>query len=417
MGNARDVVVTGMGAVTSVGVGVESYRQAIREGRTGLAPVGEDMDAADLPVKLVGMVPGFDPHSVLEPKQARLAARGVQYAVSCAVEATGTREAISGAAGLGDVTRCGVMVGTATGGLDVIAEQMEVLHIKGPRRVSPFTIPQLMDNAAAAWIALRWGFRGPAYALSTACSSGVDTIGLASAFMRSGRLDGCLAGGAEGALSRFALASFDRAGLLTHSTDPTRAMRPFDRDREGKVLSEGGAQLFLETRERAEARGAPILARVLGYGSSADVHPSMTRTGTEGAGLARAMRTALDQAGIQPSDIGYIAASGSGMKDHDIYEAHAIHTVMGDDGGRIPVGASQSVVGYTMATMGTLNAIAGVLAVSEGLLSPVMGFENPDDACRLNVVAGKAREQKVDYALVNAFGFCGETSALVLGAP
>ncbi len=409
----RDVVVTGMGAVTAVGVGVEALRQAGRAGKTGVGPITE-FDVTNLPVKFAATVRGFDPSTVLDAKQVRLAARVVQLAMGAAMEACGS----DAPGALGDVTRVGTIVGTSAGGLDVIAEQMDVLAVKGPRRVSPFSVPQLMDNASAAWIALRWGFRGPAYSMSTACATGLDTLGVAFDMIRAGRLDAVLAGGSDAAVIPYMLASFSAARLHSHANDtPELASRPFDRDRDGFVTGEGSALMMLETRERAQARGATILGRVLGYGCCSDTQEQIITTNPKGEGLAAAIRSAMEQAKVTPADIGYISAHGMGSKTEDISEANAIRAAYGEHASRIPVGATKSMTGYTMGAAGAVSALAGLVAVHDGLLLPHVTFRNPDPAIQLNIIKGEAQKQPVKVAAVHAMGFGGHNACLILGAP
>ena len=413
MGNPIEVVITGMGAICGAGVGVAALRAAADEGRSGVTTITE-FDTTNLPVKIAGSARAFDPASVLDAKQVRLAARVVQLAVGAAVEATGTE--VAGA--LGDVMRFGTMVGTSTGGIEVIADGMETLAVKGPRRVSPFAVPQLMDNAAAAWIALRWGFRGPAYSVSTACSTSMDAIGIASDMIRSGRLDACLAGGAEGAVIPYMMAEFARSNMLSkRNDDPATASRPFDKDRDGFVMGEGAGLLLLERRDRAEKRGAKILARVAGYGAAMDANPDMISPRPDGRSLTGAMEQALNQAGISTTDIGYISAHGMSAQTEDVSEAASIRTVFGAYADKIPVGATKSVTGYTLAASGALSTIAAILAVRDGWLFPNQTFKTPDPDCRLNILAGKPGHATVKYAMANALGFGGHGSCLILAAP
>lgn len=413
MGTSHDVVITGMGAVTSVGVGVEALRQAARAGRSSVSRITE-FDTSNLDVKFAATVNNFDPSTVLEAKQVRLAARIVQLAMGAAMEACGT----DAPGALGDVTRVATMVGTSAGGLDIIAEQMDVMATKGPRRVSPFTVPQLMDNASAAWIALRWGFRGPAYSMSTACATSLDTMGLGFDMIRNGRLDACVAGGSDAAVIPYMLASFARANLLSRQNDaPETASRPFDMQRDGFVLGEGAGLLMLESRARAEQRGAKILARVLGYGCISDTQPQILTTNPTGKGLAAAIRYAMEQAEVKPQEIGYISSHGMSSRTEDISEAAAIRDVYGAHADNLPVGATKSMVGYTLAASGAISAVAGVLAVNEGLLIPNVTYKTPDPACNINVLGKEARQQTVKYAAVHAMGFGGHNSCMILGAP
>lgn len=417
MGNAAEVVVTGVGAITPAGVGLAKLVEAGKAGRSGISALPEaEVARLSVPVKVYAPVTDFDPASVLDAKQVRLAARLVQFAVGCAVQATGSHDQETCA--LGDVSNFGTIIGTSTGGLEVITDTMETLSKKGPRRVSPFAVPQIMDNAAAAWVALRWGFHGPAYALSTACATGLDAIGLAYEMVRTGRLDGALAGGTEAALCPILYATFDRAGLATRSGDaPALASKPFDKDRDGLVLGEGAGLMLLERRDRAEARGAHIIARVLGFGTSGRPQPEFLNPRADGEGLATAMRLAMQEAKVTPADIGYISATAMGLPITDAAEANAIHSCFGPHAKTVPVGATKSMVGYTLGAAGAIGALAATVAVHDGVLLPDVSFKTPDPQCDLNIIGGEARQQSVKYALANAIGFGGANSSVVFGAP
>jgi 3-oxoacyl-[acyl-carrier-protein] synthase II len=416
MSSSTEVVITGLGAISPVGVGVDAFKAAGRAGKTGVSAFkGEE--AATTKARIAAEVKDFDPATVLDAKQVRLAARLVQFAVGSAVQANGCMDNEQGQ--MGDVANFGTIVGTAIGGLEVITEQMEILKNKGPRRVSPFAVPQLMDNAASAWVALRWGFRGPAYSVSTSCATSMDAIGVGYDLIRSGRLDGCLVGGADTPLVPYMFATFDRADLLSRATDtPELAERPFDRDRDGVVLGEGCCLMMLERRDRAEKRGARILARVAGYGATSRPQKELLATAPDGRGLTDAIKLAMKEAGISAADIGYLSANGMGIRASDVSEARAIHAALGEHAARIPVGATKSLVGYTFGAAGAFSALAAVLAVSEGHLSPITSFRNPDPDCALNIIKGEARVgAPVKYALANAMGFGGANSAILFGAP
>jgi 3-oxoacyl-[acyl-carrier-protein] synthase II len=409
MSDPNDVVVTGWGAVTAAGVGVEAFRQAAREGRTGVTTITE-FDLSRHPVRMAAMVKGFDPTTILDAKQVRLAARIVQFALGAATQAVES----AGPGALDNGERIATVMGTGMGGLEVLAEQMEVCHVKGPRRVSPFSVPQLMDNASAAWIALKWGMRGPAYSVATACSTSLDGLGLAHDLIRSGRVDAAVVGGSEAGVSPYTLGSFAAGGFLSaRNDDPATASRPFDRDRDGFVLGEGACVFMVERRDRAQKRGAKVLARVAGYGATQDAY-HVVEPRPDGSGLALAMQMAMAQAKVEPRDVGYIAAHGIGSVPGDLAESRAIRTALGAEADRVPVGAVKSITGYVLGPAGILNAMAATLAVSEGLLTPCVTLQNQDPACELNVLKGRSVEKRVDCALANSAGYGGHNACVVL---
>jgi 3-oxoacyl-[acyl-carrier-protein] synthase II len=412
MNHGNDVVVTGVGVVSCVGPSMVALREAALNGKSGISTITE-FDTSGLPVKIGGFARGYDPALVLDPKELRLAPRIVQLAMGAALEATGSDAPNA----IGDPMRIGTIVGTSVGGLDVIAEQMETLQRKGPRRVSPFSVPQLMDNAAAAWIALRWGFRGPAYSLSTACASSLDAIGLAYDLIRTGRLDACLAGGADAPVMPFMLASFAKANLLSRQAEePEMASRPFDLHRDGFVFGEGAGLLLLERADRAHKRSAKVWARLCGYGYSSSPQEDLMEAPPNGEGIGRAMVFAMEQARIAPKDVGYISAHATGSRRGDTSEATAIGAVFGAHTETVPVGATKSLTGYTLAASGGISAAAALLAVGEGLMVPAATLRTPDPACPIHVLKN-ARRERASYALANGVGFGGHNACVVFGAP
>lgn len=411
MSNASEVVATGLGLITSVGVGLDALKRAALEGRTGVSRITE-FNVENHPVKIAAMVRDWDPSSVLDAKQMRLAARIVALGMGAATQAMGPDNSA-----VGDPTRIGTIVGTAVGGLEVLSEAMETCQTKGPKRVSPFAVPQLMDNATAAWVALRWGLRGPSYAMGTTCATSIDAMGLAFDMIRSGRVDAMLVGGAEGGVTPFTLGSFAAANLLSTQNDhPEHASCPFDKDRDGLVMGEGSGLFLLERRDRAEKRGARILARVCSYAATQDAYHVVSPR-PDGSGLASAITIAMEQAGISASDVGYLSAHGMSSIEGDVAESMAIRSVLGKHADDVPVGATKSITGYTLGAAGAISAAAAVLAVNEGTLVPSVTLKNRDPRCNINVLDKAVTNHKVNYAVVNASAFGGHNACLVLGAP
>lgn len=404
------VVVTGLGAVTPLGTTVDSFWAAAQEGKSGIGPITL-VDASALPVQFAGEVKDFDPTLYMDRKEAKRSARFTQFAIAAAKQAwqdSGlSLEAV-------DAERVGVYIGSGMGALDVIEEEVLKLRDKGASRVSPFLIPTVIVNMAGGNVAIQLGLKGPNLCHVSACSTGAHAIGDAFRQLQYGDVDVMLAGGTEAVITPLAIAGFAAAKALSPghaSGDPTRASRPFDAQRNGFVMGEGAGVMVLETLEHAQARGARILAEIVGYGLSDDAY-HITMPAPEGEGAQRAMRMALKNAGLAPSDVSYINAHGTSTEANDKYESAAYMGVFGD---RVPpISSTKSMIGHLLGAAGAVEAIACVLAIRDGVLPPTINYEAVDPNCSLDYVPNQARRAPVDVAMSNNMGFGGHNASLVL---
>jgi 3-oxoacyl-[acyl-carrier-protein] synthase II len=405
----RRVVVTGLGAVTPVGIGVEAYWDAITAGRSGLGPLTA-VDPEPLPSKVAGECSDFDPAQRLEFKEARRLDRSVQLALSATLEAW---EA-AGIDGKVDKDETGVVFATGIGGIGSLLASEKVLHTKGPNRVSPFTVPQLMPNAAAGQVAMKLGLRGPNFTTTTACAASNHALGLAFRSVQSGEAEAMVAGGSESAFVDIALVAFAQmTALATKFNDrPQEASRPFDALRNGFVMGEGAGALVLEEREHALRRGADIHAEMIGFGQSADAF-HITAPSEDGSGAALAIRRALRSAVLEPEAIGYINAHGTSTPAGDVSETRAIRLAFGDHADRLAVSSTKSMIGHLFGAAGAVEGIATVLALREGVLPPTINQTDPDPACDLDYVPNQARKAQVEVAMSNGFGFGGHNAVVV----
>jgi 3-oxoacyl-[acyl-carrier-protein] synthase II len=406
------VVVTGLGAITPLGVGVEATWEAMKAGKSGIRSVPRLVEAG-MPVTFAGTVESFDAAAHMDRKDAKRMARFSQFAVAAAREAWQ-------ASGLDmarlDAERVGVYVGSGMGGLDVLEEEILKLRDRGPGRVSPFFIPTVIANMAAGNVAIQLGARGPNMCHVTACASGAHAIGEAFRALQRGEVDVILAGGAESTITPIGIAGFAAAKALSPghaSGDPARASRPFDADRNGFVMGEGAAVLVLETLEHATARGATIWAELAGYAATDDAF-HITSPPDDGEGIQRAMRRALADAGLEPSAIGYVNAHGTSTELNDAGETAALKAVFGDHARRLAVSSTKSMTGHLLGAAGAVEALATVLALTHGILPPTINHETPDPACDLDVVPNVAREARIEAAMSNNMGFGGHNASLVL---
>ncbi|MFI8889237.1 beta-ketoacyl-ACP synthase II [Streptomyces paradoxus] len=410
-GEGRRVVVTGWGAVTPVGLSVDETWSALTAGKSGIAPL-VGVDTTDLPTDFGGEVSGFDPARHLDPRRIRRTDAYAQYAFAAAAEAMRQAELeLDEATG----QRTGVLIGSGYGPVSSVAKHLNTLEERGIRKVSPFAqITGAMDSAACE-ISFAYGATGPTRALSTACASGADAIGEAARWIRHGVVDVALAGGAEHIFTRLELATSCNAHALSTRTDaPAEASRPFDSDRDGFVMSAGAGVLVLESEEHARARGATILAEVAGYGSTSDAH-HWTAPHPEGRGARSAMRAALADAGLEPTDVDYINAHGTSTQANDSSEIESIRAVFGDHATRIPISSTKSMTGHMIGAAGAVEAVVAGLAVRNSLVPPTINCHRPiaDD---LNFVPHEAQEHRVDVAMSNSFGFGGHNAVLILRA-
>jgi 3-oxoacyl-[acyl-carrier-protein] synthase II len=405
----RRVVITGLGAVTPVGVGVKAYWDAITAGRSGVGPLTL-VDAEPLPSKVAAECLDFDPAASLGPKEARRLDRATQFAVTAAREAWEDARIEGGV----DKDETGVVFATGIGGIGSLLASEKVLHSKGPNRVSPFTVPQLMPNAAAGQIAMKLGLRGPNFCTTTACAASNHAIGLAFQAIQHGEAVAMIAGGSESAFVDIALVAFAQmTALATKFNDrPEEASRPFDALRNGFVMGEGAGALILEERDHALRRGAQVHAELVGFGQSADAF-HITAPSEDGSGAALAIRRALRSAELEPQAVGYVNAHGTSTPTGDASETKAIRLAFGDHADRLAVSSTKSMVGHLFGAAGAVEGVATVLAVREGILPPTINQTDPDPACDLDYVPNQARKAEVEAAISNGFGFGGHNAVVV----
>lgn len=408
--NMRRVVITGLGAVTPVGIGVENTWTALLDGRSGARTITR-FDVSDFPTQFAAEVSDFDPTDYMDFRSAKRTARFTQFAV------VATQQAIE-SAGLDlskeDRTRVGIEMGTGVGGINIVQEQAIVYHEKGYRRVNPALLPILLANSGACHVAIELGIKGPTESPVAACATGTVAVGQALRHLQSGVVDVMLAGGSEAAISPLGLAIFSRVGVLsTRNAEPEKACRPFDAQRDGTVMGEGAAMLVLETLEHAQRRNAPILAEVLGFGLSEDAHHIAAPDPT-GEGAALAMNRALADAGVSPAEVDYIAPHGTGTQLNDVSETNACKITFGEHAYRIPLSSNKPMLGHILGAAGAISTVVSVLAIRDGMIPPTINLEHPDPECDLDYVPNKARQARVDTAVVNAFGFGGQNATLVI---
>ena len=404
----RRVVVTGLGAVTPIGNDVSSSWDAALQGRSGVDFIGA-FDTDGFPVRIAAEVKGFDPTAVVSAKEARKLDRNVLFAVASAKEAVGD-------AGLNgfDPTRVGIVFGSALGGLLGIMEQAEVLRERGPDRVSPNFLPNVLVDSASGQLAISLGIRGPNYAPVSACATGSHAVGEGAELIRRGDADAVIAGGTEACIHPLILAGFcAMRGLAAEEEHPPRASRPFDATREGFVMGEGSCTLVLEELEQARARGARIYAEVLGYGASNDAH-HMAQPEPAAIGVSDMMRAAFRRADVDPKRVGYINAHGTSTPLGDLAETRAIKQVFGDHAYKLAVSSTKSVTGHCFGAAGAVEAMMCVLALHHGVLPPTANYEHPDPECDLDYVPNEARKVQVDVALSNAMGLGGHNACVLL---
>lgn len=417
----REVVITGMGLVTPLGVGVETNWQRLTAGLSGLRRI-TGFDTSDLAAKVAGIVPdiaddpqGFDPESAAPVKDRRKMDRFIQFALTAASEAL--KQAGLQITDAAAKARAGCIIATGIGGFPAIAEATRTVERAGPRKLSPFVIPSFLGNLAAGHVSIRHGLEGPLGCPVTACAAGAQAIGDAARLIRSGEADVMVAGGSEACIDRVSLAGFGAARALAtaHNDEPEKASRPFDATRDGFVMGEGAGILVLESLEHAKARGAQILGRILGYGTSADAH-HITAPPDDGNGARRAMQIALGQAGIDPSQIGYINAHATATPVGDAAEISAVKSLFGNAIARLSMSSTKSAIGHLLGAAGAVEAIYALLAVRTGLLPPTRNLDQIDAACEgLDLVPHQAKQKPLDYAMSNAFGFGGVNAALIVG--
>ncbi len=407
----RRVVVTGMGAITPVGSDVAATWDSLTHGRGGIGRITR-FDPAPYESKIAGEVKDFDATKYMDRKDARRTDRFTQLAVGAAAQALEDSKL--------DITkspdRTGVAIATGVGGLETLIEQVLVMEKRGPSRLSPFLVPMLMANAGAAQVSMQFGLQGPNVAHVSACASSAHSIGESAEMIRRGQADVMVAGGSEAAVLPLAIGAFSTMHAMSRrNDDPEHASRPFDKERDGFVLSEGSAVVILEERGHALARGARIYGELVGYGATADAY-HITAPSPEGEGNARAMKMALDQAGMRPEEIGYINAHGTSTQPNDREETAAIKAVFGEHAYKLLVSSTKSMTGHLLGAAGALEAIACLLALRDGCIPPTINYEHPDPALDLDFVPNTARAARVTSALSNSMGFGGHNASLIFRA-
>jgi 3-oxoacyl-[acyl-carrier-protein] synthase II len=406
--DARRVVVTGLGVCAPVGTGVPAFWDALVAGRSGIGPITA-FDASSLRSRIAGEVTDVDTAKALSPRLVKRTARFTQLALIAAREALGDAGLDEGEAR----ENVAVVLGSGIGGFDLCEREHQVFLSRGPGRFAPLTVPMIIPNMAAGWLAMETGCRGPNLCISTACATGGHALGTALDLIRNGRCDVALAGSAESTISPFAVDGYCQLrALSTRNDDPGRASRPFDRDRDGFVIAEGAAVLVLESLEHARSRGAEPLAELAGYGMSADGY-HITAPDPEGRAAMRAVRAALADAGIGPGDVDVINAHGTSTPLNDPAETALIKKVFGDHARRIAIHATKSMTGHALGASAAIEAVAAVLTVRHGVVHPTANLENPDPECDLDYVPGEARELPVRCVISNSFGFGGHNAVLV----
>ena len=402
------VVVTGLGAVTPIGNDVPSYWEGLRSARNGVAGITL-FDASRHACRFAAEVKNFDPSGWLEPKESKRWDRFCQFGVVAAKQAVAHAGLTIDAS---NQHRVGTAIGSGVGGLLMMETQAQVLNDRGPDRVSPFCVPMMIPNMATGLTAIALGAKGPSTAVATACAAGSNAIGDAYRLIQLGLADVMVAGGAESAITPLGVAGFASAKALSfRNDDPATASRPFDAERNGFVIGEGAGVVVLESLEHAQARGAQILAEVVGYGMTCDAH-HITSPSPGGVGGAEAMRLALRDAQLEPESVDYVNAHGTSTQANDSNETSAIKSALGERAYQIPVSSTKSMTGHLLGGSGGIEAVAAVLAMEHNLVPPTINYQNPDPACDLDVVPNQAREHTLNVVLSNSFGFGGHNVCL-----
>ena len=405
---ARRVVVTGMGLISPLGIGVENNWQALCEGKSGIGRITR-FDPSDFPVKIAGEVKGFNPEDYIDHKEVKKMDTFIHYAVSCsqmAMQDSGFQITEENAC------RVGVLIGVGLGGLPAIEKYHNIFLARGVRKITPFFIPLVIPNLASGQVSINLGAKGPNSCVVTACAAGTHAIGDAYKLIKYGQADAMVAGGTESVISPLAVGGFSAAkALSTRNDDPEGASRPFDKDRDGFVMGEGCGSLILEEMESAKKRGAKIYAEIAGYSLSGDAY-HITSPDPDGGGAARCMQQALEDGKINPEDIEYINAHGTSTAA-DANETQAIKTVFGHHAKKLAVSSTKSMTGHLLGGAGGVEAVFSVLALSRGVIPPTINLHTPDPLCDLDYVPNHAREKKIQWALSNSFGFGGTNGVLV----
>ncbi len=405
----RRVVVTGMGAVSPLGLDVPTLWQSISSAQSGIGPITL-CDVSALDSRFGGEVRGFDAHNYMDRKEVRRYDRFIHFALAATQEAIRSAELTVTPE---NAEQIGVILGSGIGGLSTLADGVLTLRDRGPSRISPFLVPGMITNMASGMVSINYGLKGPSYAPTSACATSAHALGEAAETIRRGWAQVMIAGGSEAPITPIGIAAFCASrAISTNNAEPETASRPFDVTRDGFVLSEGGAVLVLEDFEYAQARGARILAELIGYGLSSDAY-HITTPAPGGEGALRAMRMALRNADIGPESIDYVNAHATSTGAGDIAETQAIKTLLGERASQVPVSASKSQFGHLLGAAGSIEAIVSILAMQNHLLPPTINLRTPDPECDLDYVPNKARPGSPNIVLSNSFGFGGHNASLV----
>mgnify|MGYP001217758879 FL=1 len=403
------VFVTGLGAITPVGLDIVDTWDALISGKSGIGRI-TSFDAENYKTQIAAEVTNFEPADYIEKKQIRRLDRFVQLAIGAALQAVDHSKLEINQS---NSARIGVMIASGIGGIITISNQLEVLAEKGPNRVSPFFVPMMLPDMASGQVSMTIGARGPSIATVSACASGADSIGAAFNQLQSDDLDIIIAGGTEASICPIGIAGFNAChALSTNNENPEQASRPFDAERDGFVCGEGSGVLVLETLKSMEKRSVEPIAELVGYGASADAH-HVTQPAPGGEGGARAMKSALKQANIVPDEIDYINAHGTSTPLNDKYETLAMKSVFEEHAYKVPISSTKSMTGHLLGASGALEAVLSVLAIQNNIVPPTMNLQNADPECDLNYTPNKAKETDVNSVISNSFGFGGHNSSLV----
>src|SRR6202166_5165253 len=405
----RRVVVTGVGLVTPLGIGVEKNWEALMAGRSGIGLITR-FDISDYPTKIAGQVPDFDPLDWIEKKDVRKMDLFIQYAMGAAEQAMRQSGLQITEDNADDV---GVLVGVGIGGLCTIEENHLIFQESRLKRITPFFIPKLISNLAPGQISIRYGARGANFSTTSACASGSHAVGEAYRMIRAGYLDAAITGGAEAAITSLGVGGFvAMRALSTRSNDaPEKASRPFDKNRDGFVMAEGSAALILEERDAAIKRGAKIIAEICGYAANSDAY-HITSPAPEGRGAAKCMRMCLEDSDLDPNEVDYINAHGTSTEQGDVAETQAVKHVFGERAAKLAISSTKSMTGHTLGAAGAIESVYTVLAIDRGIMPPTINQEHPDPECDLDYVPNQPREKKIRIALNNSFGFGGTNTTL-----
>jgi 3-oxoacyl-[acyl-carrier-protein] synthase II len=411
MGNEqRRVVITGMGAVSPLGNDVESSWQAAIAGKSGAGPVTR-FDASQFDTRIGAEVKDFNAELYIPAKEIRRMDRFIHYAIAVCKQAAAQADMQITPENADEI---GVLMGSGIGGIDTLTEAVITIHERGPQKVSPFAIPMILTDLAAGQVSIQMGMKGPNYAVVSACSSSAHAIGEAAEIIKRGQATAMFAGGSEATVCKVGLATFGAMrALSTRNDEPEKASRPFDKLRDGFLLAEGAGAFLLEDLDYAKARGANILGEVVGYGATADAN-HVTAPAEGGEGAARAMTWALKSAGLEPKDIDYINAHGTGTPLNEKYETLAIKRAFGDHAYKVPVSSTKSMTGHMLGAAGAMEAIFCLKAIHEGIVPPTINQEVPDPDCDLDNIPNEARHREVRVAMSNSMGFGGHNAVLIL---